>query len=324
MIRSIRTINCTLACTAAFPLVLAKFCPSAQASELFSESVYVPPQTDLTPVVFDSADLTQVWKRFHILLSGSPNLPTQDATDTNTDPFAVNGTSTITVTNPYVFPANAAGDWVGPGPITVGGLTAVNFTGSVAINASNIPNQNLDNPPGQVQFGLVGPVDNATMNFVGQHWGYEPVAAAPFLRAVPIVDIIPSIQAPASPPQGESFQYIVDFVQFTQDGIAGTEWAEFPYVPGQQPTFSYGGWADPTPFDHIHFTDSAIQLSPTEIPLDELNFANDPLGGSTAGPAFTQEALPADIVPEPATAGLLLIASAAALASRRRRRSLQS
>jgi hypothetical protein len=280
----------------------------ARASELFSESVYVPPTTDLTPVAYSAAQgssFSEVWKHFHVLLRGDPVLPTQNATDHNTDPFAVNGTSTITTTSPYVFPATASGVWVGPGPITGGGLTAVNFNGSVAINQSNIPNQGLDNPPNQVQFGLVGPLDNSTMDFVGQHWGDEPAAATPFLRMVPIVSVIPSIAAPATPPQAESFDYIINFIQFTEDGVSGFEWAEFPYLPGEQPTFRYGGWADP--FDPIHFTANDIQLSPAQIPLDDLNFADDPLTGGTAGPAFTSEALPADIVPEPVSCAVLAI-----------------
>jgi hypothetical protein len=130
------------------------------------------------------------------------------------------------------------------------------------------------------------------------------------------VSIIPSIVAPPSPPAGEQFQYIVNFIQFTENGINGTEWAEFPYLPGEQPTFTYGGWADPV--DRIHFTSNEIQLSPTEIPLDDLNFADDPLGGGVAGPAFTTQALPADIVPEPNALGLLAVATTLVLGRRLR------
>jgi hypothetical protein len=286
-----------------------------RASEQFSESVYVPSATDLDPVTYAGADLAQVWRHFHILLGSSPALPTQNASDTDTDPFAVNGTSTITVANPYVFPTAANGVWVGPGPIKLPGLESVTFNGSVAINQANIPNQGLDNPPNQVQFGLVGPVSNAPLNIIGQHWGYEPTFQ-PFLRGVPVVSVIPSIIAPPTPPAGEQFQYIINFIQFTQNGISGTEWAEFPYLPGQQPTFTYGGWADAV--GRIHFTSNDIQLSPTEIPLDDLNFADDPLGGGTAGPSFTSEALPADIVPEPSAEGLLIIAAITILGCRLR------
>jgi hypothetical protein len=288
---------------------------NVNASELFSESVYVPPVTD--PVAFAAAAPTDVWKRFHILLADQPNLPTQNVSDPNTDPFAVNGSSTITVTYPYAFPVAASGDWVGPGPVTLGGLTAVNFTGTTAINAGSIPNQGLSNPSGQVQFGLTGPIDNTPMRFVGQHWGYEPVAAGPFFRAVPIVSIIPSVVAPATPPAATSFNYIVDFIQFTEDGISGTEWAEFPYVPGNQPTFTYGGWADP--LDPIHFTNSQIQLSPTLILLDDLNFADDPLSGGSSGPAFEAAAIPADVVPEPSTFVLSGMGVLGLLARRRNR-----
>lgn len=167
---------------------------------------------------------------------------------------------------------------------------------------------------------MVGPVNNATMDFVGQHWGYEPSPGivAPFLRSVPIVTVRPSIVAPATPPNGESFDYIVNFIQFTQDGVSGTEWVEFPYLPRDQPTFTYGGWADVG--DPIHFTSNEIQLSPTLIPLDDLNFADDPLAGGTMGPAFNSVALPADVVPEPAPGALAVVVGAIALGWRMRAR----
>jgi hypothetical protein len=288
-----------------YGIIGPRFC---NASELFSESVHVPPSTDLDALTAQSADLSLVYRHFHILLAGNPNLPTQSATDTHTDPFAVNGTSTITISNPYTFPTGAGGAWVGPGPIRVSGLTAVNFNGSAPIRAGNIPNQNIGNPPGQVQFGLVGPVDNTPLNLVGQHWGYEPVgqfAPNPFLRSVPVVSVTPSVVAPATPPPGQSFHYIVDYLQFTENGISGTEWVEFPYLTGQQPTFTYGGWADGQ--DPIHFTDVEMQLTDTLIPLDSLNFADDPLAGGGAGPAFVAAATPADVVPEPSGLMLLLI-----------------
>lgn len=96
---------------------------SADASELFSESVYVPPMADLNSSAYAAAlstGFSEVWKHLHILLRGDPTLPSQNATDSNTDPFAVSGTSTITISNPYVFPAGADGLWVGPVQITLG------------------------------------------------------------------------------------------------------------------------------------------------------------------------------------------------------------
>jgi hypothetical protein len=78
---------------------------------------------------------------------------------------------------------------------------------------------------------------------------------------------------------------------------------EFPYLAGQEPTFTYGGWADQA--DAIHFTSNEIQISSTLIPLDDLNFADDPLAGGTLGSSFTSEALPADVVPEPSQMMLL-------------------
>jgi hypothetical protein len=296
---------------------------NVRAGELFSESVYVPPvQTALFPQDAVSSFTAEAWKNFHILLGGDPTLPAQDATDNNTDPFSVNGTSTITVTHPYAFPLAATGQWVGPGPIKLPGITAVNFHGTTAINPGSIPAQNLNNPAGQVQFGLTGPADNTALQFIGQHWGAEPEGVTPdgpFLRMLPIVSITPNPAPPAAPPQGESFQYIVDFIQFTQDGISGTEWAEFPYLPGRQPTFTYSGWADAA--DAIHFTDTAIQLSSTEIPLDDLNFADDPLNGSTGSPVFSTQSNAADIVvavPEPASLGLIAAAGTSLLMRRRR------
>jgi hypothetical protein len=276
---------------------------NARASELFSESVYIPPLTtsyDGNPIIG--------WNGFNILLSGGPVLPAQSALDTNTDPFAVNGTSTIT-TGPYSPADTDAGIPVGPGPVTLPGLTRVHFTGSVPINQSNAPNQGLSNPTDQVQFGLVGPVDNTPLQIIGQHWGGTYMDFQDdhynYLRGVPVVSITPHPAPPASPPAGNSFDYIVDFVQFTQDGISGSEWVEFPYAPGNQPFFTYGGWADPS--DSIHFTNNQIQLSPTLIPLDDLNFADDPPTGGIDGSSFSSVALPADVVPEPSILmGLML------------------
>jgi hypothetical protein len=283
---------------------------NVRASELFSESVYVPP---VTPV-YDGNPVNG-WNGFNILLSGSPALYPQNASDTNTDAFAVNGTSTIT-TGPYSPFSSDAGIPVGPGFDTSPGLTRVRFTGTVPINQANLPNQNLSNPTDQVQFGLVGPADNTPLQLVAQHWAgtyTSPVFGnANYLRGVPVVSITPHPAPPASPPDGTSFDYIVDFVQFTQDGISGSEWVEFPYVPGSQPFFTFSGWADP--YDSIHFTNNQIQLSPTLIPLDDLNFADDPPTSGINGSSFTPAALPADVVPEPSilmgfTLGLLGLAT---------------
>jgi hypothetical protein len=276
-------------------LVLSLARGNACASELFSESVYVPPLTAL----YDGNPVTG-WNGFNILLSGNPVLPPQNANDTFTDPFAVNGSSTIT-TGPYTPVATDVGIPVGPGLVTLPGQTRVHFTGTAPINQANIPNQNISNPADQVQFGLVGPIDNTPLQILAQHWvgtytdfldGHDN-----YLRGIPVVSIIPNPAPPATPPNGTSFNYIIDFVQFTQDGISGSEWAEFPYVPGDQPTFTYGGWADP--LDAIHFTNHEIQLSPTLIPIDDLNFAGDPPTSGFDGSAFAPAAIPADVVPEP-------------------------
>jgi hypothetical protein len=284
-----------------------------RASELFSESVYVPP---LTPL-YDGNPVTG-WNGFNILLSGNPILPVQSSMDTNTDPFAVNGTSTIT-TGPYTPLATDAGIPVGPGPVTLPGQTRVHFTGSVPINQANIPNQDIFNPVDQVQFGLVGPISNAPLQILAQHWvgtytdfldGHDN-----YLRGVPVVSITPNPAPPPTPPSGTSFSYIIDFVQFTQDGISGSEWAEFPYVPGDQPTFTFGGWADP--LDAIHFTNHEIQLSPTLIPLDDLNFADDPPSSGIDGSEFAPAAIPADVVPEPSALMVMTLCILGLLARRR-------
>jgi hypothetical protein len=261
------------------------------ASELFSESVTVPP----LPLFLGSP--VSGWNGFGILLSSADKLPAQNATDTFTDPFAVNGTSTIT-DNSFLFDgASTVGQWVGPGPVTLGGLQRLHFTGTVPINLSNLPNQHISNPTGEVQFGVTGPIDNSVMHIVGQHWNGATALAGPvYMRSEPVVSVTPNPAPPATPPPGVSFKYIVDFIQFTENGASGTEWVEFPYLPGQQPTFTYGGWADV--LDPIHFTNHEVQLSDTQIPLDDLNYLNDP--PSASGPTgFTAEALPADVVPEP-------------------------
>jgi hypothetical protein len=285
----------------------------AIASEFFSESVAVPP-----PAVFNSTAVGG-WKGFAILMQAADPLPAQDATDTFTDPFAVNGTSTIT-DNAYLFDPTTVGQWVGPGPITIAGLQRLHFTGTTPITAAAIPDQKIGNPPGEVQFGVRGPIDNSVMHIIGQHWTASAVgpfaSSLPYLRGEPLVSVTPHPAPPATPPAGTSFKYIVDFLQFTQNGINGTEWVEFPYVPGQQPTFTYDGWADS--IDRIHFTNVETQLSDTLIPLDDLNYLNDP-PTKTSGPgAFVAQDLPADVVPEPSA---LMLLGAGLVAALRRTRS---
>lgn len=145
-------------------LILAFGCRDLRASELFSESVFVPP---VTPTYLGNP--VTGWNGFNILLSGGPVLPAQNASDTNTDPFAVNGTSTITI-GPYTPFATDAGIPVGPGFVMLPGQTRVRFAGTVPITQANIPNQNLSNPTHQVQFGLVGPIDNTPLILQSQHW----------------------------------------------------------------------------------------------------------------------------------------------------------
>jgi hypothetical protein len=323
---------------------------STRANELFSESVFVPKVVNTTP---EPITTVSGWNNLNILMWGTGALPAQDPTDTNTDAFAVNGTSTITVNSAFTPLATDEGTFVGPGPISIGGLQRVTFAGTTPINQANIPDQGLANPTDQVQFGLTGPANNSVMNFLEQHWGGTfqrtwPVGAlaAPtspetdnYLRAVPIVNVTPHPAPPAAPPSGQSFEYIVDFIQFTQpsasasvgglaDGgantITGSEWVEFPFVPGQQPTFTYSGWADAA--DAIHFTEHFVQISPTMIPLDDLNYADDPppildpLPGAPTEPTFASQADPDDIVvatPEP---GVMAIMLGAAMAIGRRRK----
>jgi hypothetical protein len=136
----------------------------ARGSEQVSESVFVPPA-----ISSYLGNPVSGWNGFGILMAGNPVLPTQSNTDTNTDPFAVNGTSAVTAES-YDPLGTDAGVFVGPGPVTTPGLERLHFTGTVPITQGNIPAQNLDNPTDQVQFGIVGPVNNSAMNFVSQHW----------------------------------------------------------------------------------------------------------------------------------------------------------
>jgi hypothetical protein len=310
-------VNCFKVMVCAVP-ILGTLARPAVGSELFSESVLVP-SLDITGV-----PNVQGWSSFRILLRDNPVLPTQDATDTNTNPYAVAGPAEVNI-GPVPVGDEGDGDYVGPGPITYTGLTGVTYSGSGPINQANLPNQNLSNPTNEVQFGLTGPTDNSVMQFLGQHWGgTHPLDfnLVGYSRSVPIVTVIPNPAPPATPPPGQSFDYIVDFIQFTQFGltdrtaIRDTEWVEFPYLPGEQPTFTYGGYASfATP---IHFITSEIQLSGTQIPLDDLNFADDPPTMTTGPTGFVSEALPADIVPEPCA--ILLGVGSLSLLFRRRAR----
>jgi hypothetical protein len=305
---------------------------STRASELFSESVEVP------PLVTAFGNPVSDWSKFHILVTGAPTFPAQNGDNPAINPFAVNGLGTITTGNLFVPDDSDAAIPVGPGPVKLLGLNRITYSGGMPINPSNIPDQNLSNPPGQVQFGFTGPLNNSVVNILAQHWqsaytvgsttkesnfvisgGIPKIGqTGAFLRAVPVVSVTPHPAPPAAAPAGTSFKYIVNFIQFTENGISGSEWIEFPYLPGQQPTFTYGGWADV--LDPIHFTENDIQLSDTQIPLNDLNFADDPLGGGTGTPVFAELANPPDVVPEPAGMGILCAGLALALRRKRSQR----
>ncbi|MGA2581775.1 MAG: hypothetical protein ABSG31_00745 [Tepidisphaeraceae bacterium] len=260
-------------------------------SELFSEYVSVPP----VQAPFEPGATVAEWTQFNVYLTSEVTLPAQSATDVNTNPYAANGTAS----------AGQSG-------------ATMEFQGNT------IPpiNQNVGQPAGTVQFGIVGPTNGTPIPIKNQEWlgGQLPPPPLGFVlgesQTVPVVNVTPNPAPPASPPMGSSFKYITTFVQFSQDGTTGGEWVEFPFLTGQQPTLMFSGQADPA--DPITFSNAGFQISNTLIPLDDLNISNDPPPGYE-GSTFTSMSLPVSITPEPASLSLLALCSVI-LAARRRKR----
>lgn len=237
---------------------------------------------------------------FTLILKGDQTgvIPAQIASDALTNPFAVvnPGTASVTVTKDG------------------SGNTDIVYSGSsIPLNTTfpygSSPHFGLNNgiqPPGGFQ------VLSETWSAGASTLGLNPLS------------IITATQNLAAQ---STFQFLTIFAQV---GGIGT-WLEVPIIPGQPPTFQLTN-NNGTP---LTLSNVGFMISPTQIPLDQLNFTADPppgspgstftplpsLDGMTLAPGTT---INASVVPEPAAVlglaqGLIGLAGFLSIQAARRR-----
>lgn len=177
------------------------------------------------------------------------------------------------------------------------GNTVVTFTGPYPI-----PQGKTNSPGHPPHFGLDPSSSNGSgpkLTVVSQYWSNGTTQTQ-----------LPSITANAPALGAGPVKYEIFFANITQGGQTVGQWFEIPYTtpspPPLAPTVNTGG--------HVTLSNVGFQLSPTQIPLDNLNFDDVPPPGQP-GSKFTslpQYDGPMNGVPEPSTWAMVLLGFAGA------------
>jgi hypothetical protein len=173
------------------------------------------------------------------------------------------------------------------------GYTTVTFTGPTLLpGQSNIPNQT------EYHFGLDPAASSGAgpqLKMVKEYWTFGTTKTP-----------LPVLTANAPPVGAGAIKYEVFFANILLAGQTVGFWYEVPYTGPTAPSFSpinYSG--SPETLSNVGF-----QLSPTQIPLDQLNFADFPPPGQP-GSTFTDlpqydGTLASSSVPELSTWAMML------------------
>ncbi len=228
--------------------------------------------------------------------------------------------STDATLNPFVYlgfgssvSATLNGDgntdlhFVGSSPIT---NTDVFCYGGAGAPCNHMPHFGFD--------GLLNPCFGetcSTLQIIDQFWTDEPTVT------------FPSLTFGGPPLTGPTVAWEIVFADVTRGGTTIGQWFEMPYTTDHSPIFSFtNNTAAPELLSNVGFF-----LSPTEIPLDDLNFGTDSPPDIPGSP-FTGLAqldgldlssggsVTVSPVPEPSTLPILGVAVVAILWSCRRRR----
>ncbi len=266
---------------------------------------------------FFSYPTTQDSTDFEVMFTGNQTslIDLPSSSDTNLDPWG-NGT----VTQSYN--GNTA-------------LTTVSFNGTSSDPpfAQSISGQ----PNGVVHFGLAtttsGGAGVGWATFAGAYWTGD-TAGATTGPSEPVMALQPVFPTPTS---GANF--VIWFLEATARGVASSaasgvvaagvasgttgQWFEFPISPGTTPSFIL---SNPNQGTIMAFNDTGYFISPTQIPLDSLNWPGEPPPGQPGSPFITLPNPPSlgagasetITTPEPAVLALMVLGGAALLLIRRR------
>ncbi|MGA3371185.1 MAG: hypothetical protein ABSC48_05435 [Terracidiphilus sp.] len=147
--------------------------------------------------------------------------------------------------------------------------TTITFTGGpLPANYTNIPGHDP-------HVGIANITNGGWCSIISYAWG---MAGPPTTQSGPAVGVENSNGFPANPTG-----YYILYLQYTQGSpaTAGGVWTEIPYI-GSLPSWRLvTGKASPS--NPIDFNVAGYWTSPTEIPLDKLNFADMNPGRSAFG-----------------------------------------
>ncbi len=289
-----------LATTALFAGSVLSARPALAYNEFFNE--------------FDTSPSTGNPTDFEITFAGAPPIPAQIANDAGTDPFA------------------------NTGDLMAGGLTSnarVNTTYNPLTNQTTVTYSGDPLKSGtQMHFGLndgppLSPYPPNNLSIVSKTWTYPASSGiAPVLMPAINIDLIQP-----HPIAGNATGFLVLYLEagFASGGPFYGSWFEVPFIVGAVPTIFWNaaegvlevdgvdeatGGADiaisNTENEPIQLKNFGYEMSPTQIPLDDLNPSITP-GTEYPGSPFTPFNGPAtlnagqysDNIPEPASFGLL-------------------
>lgn len=152
-----------------------------------------------------------------------------------------------------------------------GGNTVVTFTGSNPILSSyTFPTGN-----GQPNFGLSGAVGapvsggGPTLDVISTAWSNNMTSTS-----------LPAVTASSPPTSPGTLKYAIFFANVTSGGQTTGQWFEIPYTTTSPPSLTLTNYTGSSET----LSNVGYQLSPTLIPLDNLNFGNDPPPGYPGSP----------------------------------------
>jgi len=156
------------------------------------------------------------------------------------------------------------------------GNTVVTFTGSNAV----LPTYTFGNGNGLPNVGINGSLGSSVsgggpaFNLISQAWSNGPSTTQ-----------LPTVSAKIPGTLGPTVKYVTFFANVTSGGNTVGEWFEIPYTAGTAPSLTLTNFTN----NNETLSNVGFQLSPTLIPLDNLNFGDDPPPGA---PSSTFTPLP--------------------------------